>query len=82
MRNKHLLGTSENAVETQVWCAVATYVRIAIVEKDLQLDASHYTCLQVLSVSIFEKTRISRALQADAPQTGRPDAPKQMPGST
>ena len=44
LRIKHFLGTSENAVKTQVWCAVATYVLIAIVKKELQLDASLYTC--------------------------------------
>jgi len=65
LRIKHFLGNSENAVKTQVWCAVATYVLIAIVRKELQLDASLYTCLQILSVSVFEKTQISCALQAD-----------------
>ena len=69
LRIKHFLGNSENAVKTQVWCAVATYVLIAIVKKELQLDASLYTCLQILSVSVFEKTQISCALQADASQT-------------
>ena len=49
LRIKHFLGTSENAVKTQVWCAVATYVLIAIVRKELQLEASMYTCLQILS---------------------------------
>jgi hypothetical protein len=68
LRIKHFLGTSENAVKTQVWCAVATYVLIAIVKKELQLDASLYTCLQILSVSVFEKTQLSCALQPDAPQ--------------
>ena len=57
---------SENGVKTQVWCAVATYVPIAIVKEELLLDASIYTCLQILSVSLFEKTEISCALQADA----------------
>jgi transposase len=66
LRIKHFLGNSENAVKTQVWCAVATYVLIAIVKKELQLNASLYTCLQILSVSVFEKTRLSCALQADA----------------
>ena len=65
LRIKHFLGNSENAVKTQVWCAVATYVLIAIVKKELQLDASLYTCLQILSVSVFEKTQISCALQPD-----------------
>ncbi len=63
LRIKRFLGTSENAVKTQVWCAVATYVLIAIVKKELQLDASLYTCLQILSVSVFEKNELSCALQ-------------------
>ncbi|HTG36552.1 MAG TPA: DUF4372 domain-containing protein [Thermoanaerobaculia bacterium] len=54
--------------KTQIWCAVATYVLIAIVKKELQLEASLYTCLQILSVSIFEKTEISCALQPDRSQ--------------
>ena len=66
LRIKHFLGTSENAVKTQIWCAVTTYVRIAIVKKELQLDASLYTFLQILSVSIFEKTQLSCVLQLDA----------------
>ncbi len=65
LRIKHFLGNNENAVKTQVWCAVATYVLIAIVKKELHLNASLYTCLQILSVSVFEKTEISCALQAD-----------------
>jgi len=66
LRIKRFLGTSENAVKTQIWCAVATYVLIAIVKKELKLDASLYTCLQVLSVSIFEKTELLCALQGDS----------------
>ena len=69
LRIKRFLGTSENAVKTQVWCAVATYVLIAIVKKELHLDASLYTCLQILSVSVFEKTELSCALQPDRLQT-------------
>ena len=65
LRIKHFLGNSENAVKTQVWCAIATYVLIAIVKKELQLKSSLYTCLQILSVSVFEKTHISSALQID-----------------
>jgi Domain of unknown function (DUF4372)/Transposase DDE domain len=65
---KRFLGTSENAVKTQIWCAVATYVLIAIVKKQLHLDASLYTCLQILSVSAFEKTEVSCALQPDRSQ--------------
>jgi DDE family transposase/uncharacterized protein DUF4372 len=68
LRIKRFLGTSENAVKTQIWCAVATYVLIAVVKKELQLNASLYTCLQILSVSIFEKTELSCALQPDRSQ--------------
>jgi hypothetical protein len=63
LRIKRFLATTENAVKTQIWCAIATYVLIAIIKKELKLDASLYTCLQILSVSVFEKTRISCALQ-------------------
>jgi hypothetical protein len=68
LRIKRFFGTSENAVKTQIWCAVATYVLISIVKKELQLNASLYTCLQILSVSIFEKTELSCALQPDMSQ--------------
>ena len=78
LRIKHFLGTSENAVKTQVWCAVATYVLIAIVKKELQLDASLYTCLQILSVSVFEKTQISCALQTDEPRIDLFDTANQL----
>ena len=78
LRIKHFLGTSENAVKTQVWCAVATYVLIAIVKKELQLDASLYTCLQILSVSVFEKTQLSCALQTDDSQTEQLDYANQL----
>src|SRR6202521_4952372 len=63
---KHFLGHSENAVKSQVWCAVATYVLIAIVKKQLHLDASLYTLLQILSVNIFEKMPLEQALTENA----------------
>jgi hypothetical protein len=69
LRIKRFLGTSENAVKAQIWCAVSTYVLIAIVKKELHLDASLYTLLQILSVSVFEKTPISLALKPDATRT-------------
>ena len=78
LRIKHFMGNSENAVKTQVWCAVATYVLIAIVKKELQLDASLYTCLQILSVSVFEKTQLSCALQADLSRSDPPDLANQL----
>ena len=61
LRIKKFLGTSENAVKTQIWCAVSVYVLIAIIRKELQIEASLYTLLQVLSVSVFEKTPIKKA---------------------
>ncbi len=63
LRIKRFLGTSENAVKTQIWSAVAVYLLIAIAKKELQIEASLYTCLQVLSVSVFEKTQLSLAFQ-------------------
>lgn len=78
LRIKHFLGNSENAVRTQVWCAIATYVLIAIVKKELQLDASLYTCLQILSVSVFEKTQLSCALRTDELQIQDFDGANQL----
>ena len=69
LRIKKFLGTSENAVKTQIWCAVSTYVLIAIVKKELQLDASLYTLLQILSVSVFEKTPLNKAFLDTADTT-------------
>jgi hypothetical protein len=63
---KHFLGTSENAVKTQLWCAVATYVLIAIVKKQLHLEASLNTLLQILSVVAFEKLPLQQALTEHA----------------
>ncbi len=65
-------------MRTQIWCAVATYVLIAIVKKELHLEASLYTCLQILSVSVFEKTELSCALQPDRSQTQLPIAANQL----
>jgi hypothetical protein len=58
LRIKRFLGTSENAVKTQIWTAIATYVLIAIVKKELRIEASLYTFLQILSVSVFEKSQL------------------------
>ena len=63
LRIKAFYGTSENAVKTQIWIAVSVYVLVAIVRKRLGLEASLYQILQVLSLTLFEKTPILRALQ-------------------
>ena len=60
LRIKKFLGTTENAVKTQIWIAVCTYVLIAIVKKRLKLDQSLYEILQILSLSMFEKTPINQ----------------------
>jgi transposase len=64
LRIKAFYGTSENAVKTQIWTAVSVYVLVAIIRKRLALDASLYQILQILSVTLFERTPILRALQA------------------
>ena len=56
LRIKKFFGTSENAVKTQIWIAVSVYVLVAIVKKKLFLDKSLYEILQILSVTLFEKT--------------------------
>ena len=62
LRIKAFYGTSENAVKTQLWIAIAVYVLVAIVKKRLHLEASLYTILQILSVSLFEKLPLQQAL--------------------
>jgi len=63
LRIKAFYGNSANAVKTQIWIAIATYLLIAIVNKRLDIPLPLYTILQVLSVSLFEKIPISRAFQ-------------------
>ena len=58
LRIKAFYGTSENAVKTQVWVALSVYVLVAIVKKQLGLDLSLYQILEILSITIFEKTAI------------------------
>ena len=70
LRIKAFVGTSPNALKTQVWTAVCAYVLVAIVKKRLNLDLSLYTILQILSVSLFEKTPILRALSNPPRQFG------------
>jgi len=62
LRIKAFYGTSENAVKTQIWIALSVYVLVAIVKKRLGLDVSLYKLLQILSVTLFEKTPISIAV--------------------
>jgi len=78
LRIKAFYGTSENAVKTQIWIAVSIYVLVAIIRKRLGLEASLYQILQVLSVTLFEKVPILRALQASDSQDDLPCPANQL----
>lgn len=65
LRIKRFYGTSENAVKSQIWIAVSVYVLVAIIKKRLKLNASLYALLQILSVTIFEKTTIQQAFRGN-----------------
>ena len=62
LRIKAFYGTSENAVKTQIWIAISIYVLIAIIKKRLKIKMNLYTMLQILSITVFEKTPILQAL--------------------
>lgn len=68
LRIKAFYGTTENAVKTQIWIAITVYVLVAIIKKQLKIDMSLYTILQILSVTLFEKTPILEALSIIQPQ--------------
>jgi len=68
LRIKAFYGTSDNAVKTQIWIAITVYVLVAIVKKQLKLEKSLYTILQILSVTLFEKNPILEALGTVKPQ--------------
>src|SRR5450755_954724 len=78
LRLKAFYGNTENAVKTQIWIAVSVYVLIAIVRKRLALGASLYQILQILSVTLFEKTPILQALQSSDSENDSPDAHNQL----
>ena len=78
LRIKAFYGTSENAVKTQIWIAVSVYVLVAIVRKHLRLDLSLYQILQILSVTLFEKTPLLRALQPIDSQQNLPHSGNQL----
>jgi len=71
LRIKAFYGTTENAVKTQIWIAIAVYVLVAIVKKQLHLDLSLYTILQILSVTLFEKTPILEGFSIIPPQESK-----------
>ena len=78
LRIKKFYGASENAVKTQIWIAVSVYVLVAIARNRLGLEASLYQILQILSVTLFEKTPILQALQPSDPHENLLDDPNQL----
>lgn len=75
---KSFLGNSENAVKTQVWIAVCVYVLVAILKKQLRLDNSLNEILQILGVTLFEKTLVSSMFSCENHQIEDPSRPKQL----
>jgi len=78
LRIRAFYGTSPNAVKTQVWVAISVYVLVAILKKQLQLDLSLYKILQILSVTIFEKSPISLAFSQYNDRIPEPDPCTQL----
>ncbi len=78
LRIKAFYGTSENAVKTQVWIAIAVYVLVAIAKKRLGLEQSLYTILQVLSVTLFEKTPVLQAFSSETADLIETENPNQL----
>jgi hypothetical protein len=78
LRIKAFLGTSENAVKTQIWIAVCTYVLIAIIKKRLHLPHSLYEILQILSLTMFETTPINQLLTQPPTDSDASSEPQQL----
>lgn len=78
LRIKAFYGTSENAVKAQIWIAISVYVLVAIVKKRLKVEHSLYTILQILSVTIFQKTPISQVLSNISTESKTPENHNQL----
>ena len=78
MQIKVFFGTAENAVKSQIWIAVCTYMLVAIVRKRLKVEASMHEILQILSLSLFEKTSIDQLLTLNVPSTQQPADANQL----
>ncbi len=78
LRIKSFYGTTDNAVKTQIWIAVSVYVQVAIIKKRLNLDASLYTILQILSVTIFENISLDQLLMNNEFTQDNLDSPNQL----
>ncbi len=78
LRIKSFYGTTDNAVKTQIWIAVSVYVQVAIIKKRLNLDASLYIILQILSVTIFENIPLNQLLMDNEFPQDISDPPNQL----
>jgi hypothetical protein len=78
LRIKAFYGTTDNAVKTQVWIAISIYVLVAIIKKELKLKRSLYEILQILSLTLFEKTPLFEALNAHLEPNSKPDPSNQL----
>jgi hypothetical protein len=78
LRIKAFYGTTENAVKTQIWIAITVYVLVAIVKKRLKIEASLYTILQILSLTLFEKTPLDQLLKNSELQMSPPENDNQL----
>lgn len=78
LRIKSFFGTSENAVKSQIWIAVSVYVLVAILKKRLNLPASLYEILQILSLTMFERTPLDQLLARTPPSSNQPENPNQL----
>ena len=78
LRIKAFYGTTPNAVKTQVWIAISVYVLVAILKKELDLQASMYEILQVLGLMLFEKTPVKRLFSADFNNVSKNDISNQL----
>jgi transposase len=79
LRIKHFFGHSPNAIKTQIWTAIATYVLVAILKRELKIDRSLYKILQVLSIALFEKTPDLSAFLRQICTHSDTSCPKQLP---
>ncbi len=78
LRIKSFFGTSENAVKSQIWIAVSVYVLVAILRKRLNITASLYEMLQILSLTMFERMALNQLLARTTPDTNSPDSANQL----
>jgi hypothetical protein len=78
LRIKHFFGRSPNAIKTQIWIAISTYVLVAIVKRELKLDRSLYEILQILSITLFEKTPDFKGFLQQSHQNSETQTPNQL----